>query len=125
MFLPVKTQELNTGNRKRSFYVTRHPEEGTLLITFKTFNLDITPLQNLITRLANRPMTKVRRILFDLSTVEDLRGPWCSHFAAMALLAGKFKGKIDIRIIGLKGRPLAIASAFNRSTVIKDLLNSN
>ncbi len=123
MVLPLRIQ--NRNESKKSFYLARHPEEGVLLITFKSPCLDISRLQNLINRLANRPMLKIRRILFDLSTVEEFQGPWCSHFAAIALLAEKFRGKIDIRVTGLKGQPQAMALAFNRSSVIQCLLTSN
>ncbi len=110
---------------KKSFYIVRHPEEGTLLVSFKYPSLDINQLQNLLTRLTNNPVKSICRILFDFSKVEEFQGPWCSHFAAIALLADKFREKIDIRITGLKGQPLAIATAFNRSSVIKDLLVNN
>jgi hypothetical protein len=95
-----------------------------MLISFKYATLDINQLQNLLTSLNDRPLKNTSRIIFDFSKVEEFQGPWCSHFAAIALLAEKYRDKIDIHITGLKGQPLAIATAFNQSSVIKGLLDN-
>ena len=64
-------------------------------------------------------------MVFDMSRVEKLCGPWGSHFAALANLSLGLSRSVRIEVTGLHGQPLAVASIFRHCRAIQDLFRDS
>jgi hypothetical protein len=84
--------------------------------------LVITELQARIDELNASFSGETCRVVFDLAEVDELCGPWGSHFALLVHWMKKQAAGISVGITGLHGQPLGVAWIFRQSWVLRQLL---
>jgi hypothetical protein len=97
------------------------PEDNnTLIIRFLTERLCFDDLRDLIGNLRTSKFGVFVHIYFDFTLVQEFVGPWGIHFALLIGLARNIP--VRINMIGLPGKPAALAWLFRGSPEVRDLL---
>jgi hypothetical protein len=116
------TESCEEGAQGQEFWRISQSDSTTLTVRFSTQRLVITELQSRIDELKVSFSGETCRVVFDLAEVNELCGPWGSHFALLVHWAQEQAARVSVSMIGLHGQPLGVAWIFRQSCVLRQLL---
>ncbi len=94
--------------------------DGNLTVRPLSTKLGIDELQHVVSRLREAGCDAFDSIRFDFSRVQQLVGPWGTHFASLVLLKQGVHSSVHLE--GLQKQPSSMAWLFRHSKEVQQLL---
>ncbi len=96
-------------------------QEACLRVVLQTAVMDWNTLAAILNEVSGILLPGIKRLLLDFTDVAELRGPWGSHFAVA--LKFYWDSGIRIKMVGLRGQPLALARSFSGCRLLSEVVD--